>query len=253
MFVNAKLRECGRVLNVPFGKMAGDHSRYNYSSGRLDDAPYWTDRDDRAAGAGGQGLRPGLLEVVRLRQVRDPAAGHVRRPVVAAQARLALRRPAVSDPVKDAAADEANLTNGSDTLAAIAARDGTTVEALLLQRQARQGPVRQVRAAVPAVAGRGPAPVPAGRPPGQPAAGGPGQCRLTSWPRAPRFRRVTDYFGAWAIEPTAGKPSSTWCSGPTWPGTWPRPSRPPRPARAGRRRQGRRGPGRRRHAHRPAA
>ena len=45
MFVNAKLRECGRCLNVPFGKIAGDHSRYNYSSGRLDDAPYWADRD----------------------------------------------------------------------------------------------------------------------------------------------------------------------------------------------------------------
>ena len=37
--------------------------------------------------------------------------------------------------MKDATGDEMNLTNGTDTLAAIAARDGTTVETLLDQRQ----------------------------------------------------------------------------------------------------------------------
>jgi capsid protein len=71
MFVNAKLRECGRMLNVPFGKMAGDHSVTTTRPGSWTTAAYWSDRDDRAAGARGEGLRPAVLEVVRLRPVRD--------------------------------------------------------------------------------------------------------------------------------------------------------------------------------------
>jgi len=36
IFVDTVLREIGRSLNMPFGIVAGDHSKYNYSSGRLD-------------------------------------------------------------------------------------------------------------------------------------------------------------------------------------------------------------------------
>jgi hypothetical protein len=51
---------------------------------------------------------------------------------VAAQALLALRRPAVERPGQGRdRPTRLNLTNGSDTLAAIAARDGTTEDALL--------------------------------------------------------------------------------------------------------------------------
>ena len=39
-FVDAILREIGRCLDVPFGIMAGDSSRYNYSSARLDHQTY---------------------------------------------------------------------------------------------------------------------------------------------------------------------------------------------------------------------
>lgn len=134
-FVNAKLRECGRPLNVPFGKMAGDHSNYNYSSGRMDDAPYWHDRD----------VERQELEA----KVFDPLFWKwcdFARFVLPQWAMFAGRfwelkhvwhydaKPS-SDPVKDATGDELNLTNGSDTLSGIAARDGTTARALLQQRR----------------------------------------------------------------------------------------------------------------------
>ena len=40
-----------------------------------------------------------------------------------------------SDPVKDATGEELNLSNATDTLYAIAARDGTTFQAILKQRK----------------------------------------------------------------------------------------------------------------------
>ena len=99
MFVDAKLRECGRALNVPFGKMAGDHSLYNYSSGRMDDGPYW---DDRATSSGRgskpKSRRPLLYKLARLRQVRDSEARGLRGPVVEAQTLLALQGPAGHGP-----------------------------------------------------------------------------------------------------------------------------------------------------------
>lgn len=36
MFINVQLRKIGRLLDMPFGVVAGDSSRYNYSSARLD-------------------------------------------------------------------------------------------------------------------------------------------------------------------------------------------------------------------------
>lgn len=43
MFLNMILRGIGRVLNMPFGVVAGDHSKYNFASGRLEYRLY----DDR--------------------------------------------------------------------------------------------------------------------------------------------------------------------------------------------------------------
>lgn len=41
MFKNQILREVGRCLHMPFNKVAGDSSGYNYSSGRLDHQEYY--------------------------------------------------------------------------------------------------------------------------------------------------------------------------------------------------------------------
>lgn len=134
-FVAAKLREAGRVLSVPYGKMAGDHSAYNYSSGRLDDAPYWSDREIERQALEAKVFNPILRLWFDFAKFSIP--GLVRYEGRWWELRHSWHYDArpTSDPVKDATGDEMNLTNGTDTLAAIAARDGTTVESLLDQRQ----------------------------------------------------------------------------------------------------------------------
>lgn len=134
MFVSAKLRECGRALTMPFGKIAGDHSRYNYSSGRLDDAPYWTDRDIER-----QAFEAKILNRIFYRWL-DFARFAI--PALAAfqdqfwQLKHAWHYDArpTSDEVKAATGDELNLTNATDTPQAICERDGTTLEEVLDQR-----------------------------------------------------------------------------------------------------------------------
>lgn len=135
MFVAAKLREMGRSINMPFGKVAGDHSRYNYSSGRMDDAPYWSEREIHRQGMEAKGFRPTLFKWFDF-------AKHVIPGLIAFEGKwwsLPHRwqydaRP-VTDGVKDATTDEMNLTNGSDTLESISSRDGTTVEDLIASRK----------------------------------------------------------------------------------------------------------------------
>jgi capsid protein len=130
-FIDVKLRECGRVLNVPFGKMAGDHSKYNYSSGRLDDNPYWDDRDIERQAMEAKFFNPALYRWYEFAKYAIPG-------LIAYEGQWwklnhcwHYRAKPTADPVKDGNADEINLTNATDDLAAIAARDGTTVEALL--------------------------------------------------------------------------------------------------------------------------
>lgn len=135
MFVNAKLRECGRALNVPFGKIAGDHSRYNYSSGRLDDAPYWADRDIERQALEAKVFNPLFYKWCDFARFVVPALAAFQGKFWQLKHCWHYDARPTSDPVKDATGDELNLTNASDTLAGIAARDGTTVEAILDQRR----------------------------------------------------------------------------------------------------------------------
>ncbi len=134
-YIKSKLRKIGRAINMPFGKVAGDHSSYNYSSGRMDDAPYWGDRD----------VERQEMETKVFNRVFWKFCDFARfvLPALAAyqgkfwQLKHAWHydaRPS-SDPEKDARGDGLNLTNGSDTLSAVAARDGTTARALLQQRR----------------------------------------------------------------------------------------------------------------------
>ncbi len=41
MFVAEKLKEVGRAINMPYNVIAGDSSKYNYASGRLDKQNWW--------------------------------------------------------------------------------------------------------------------------------------------------------------------------------------------------------------------
>jgi lambda family phage portal protein len=133
-FVKAKIRECGRAINMPYGKVAGDHSEYNYSSARLDNENYWLDRQTERNALQVKVFDPCFYRWCDFARFAIPHLAAFRgrwwelKHVWHYDARISI------DPVKDANGDERNLTNGTDTLAAIAARDGTTVDELLDQR-----------------------------------------------------------------------------------------------------------------------
>lgn len=136
MFVNAKLRECGRMLCVPFGKMAGDHSRYNYSSGKLDDNQYWADRDIERQSLEAKVFNPFFYRWLDFARFYLPA-------LAAYQGRYHQLRHVwhydakpTADAVKDATGDELNLTNGTDSPQAICERAGDTLEDILDERAA---------------------------------------------------------------------------------------------------------------------
>lgn len=130
-FVEAKLREIGRCRNMPFGKVAGDHSRYNYSSSRMDDAPYWHDRDIQRQALEAKIFDPFLYRWFEFAKFHIPGllkydGGWWQ----IAHAWQYDARPS-SDPTADATADELNLTNAADTLTSVLTRDGTTLAAVL--------------------------------------------------------------------------------------------------------------------------
>jgi len=58
MFVAAKLKEAGRALNMPFNVIAGDSSKYNYASGRLDKQNWWKYIEVFQAWLAAQGCEP---------------------------------------------------------------------------------------------------------------------------------------------------------------------------------------------------
>lgn len=130
-FVAAKLREIGRCRNMPFGKIAGDHSRYNYSSARMDDAPYWSDRETQRQGLEAKVFDPFLWRWLEFAKFAVP--GLLRYDGEWWQVRHKWQYPArpTSDPTSDATADEMNLTNCTDSLSAILERDGATRDEVL--------------------------------------------------------------------------------------------------------------------------
>lgn len=134
MFVNAKLRECGRMLCVPFGKMAGDHSRYNYSSGKLDDNQYWADREVERQSLEAKFINPFFYRWLDFARFIIPQlAAYQGKPHQLRHAWHYDAKP-TADAVKDATGDELNLTNGTDSPQAICERDGSTLEDVLDER-----------------------------------------------------------------------------------------------------------------------
>ncbi len=138
MFVTAKLKEIGRCRNMPYGKIAGDHSRYNYSSSRMDDAPYWSDRETQRQGLEAKVFDPFLYRWLAFAKMAIPALQKYDGAFWKLKHKWQYPARPTSDPTADATADELNLTNGADTLTAIAERDGLTRDELLDARKADQ-------------------------------------------------------------------------------------------------------------------
>jgi capsid protein len=134
-YVNSKLRKIGRAINMPFGKVAGDHSGYNYSSGRMDDAPYWSDRDIERQELQAKVFDPVFYRFCDFARFALPALAAFKGRFWELKHCWHYDARPSSDPEKDARGDELNLTNVADDLYGIAARDGTTVEAILKQRR----------------------------------------------------------------------------------------------------------------------
>lgn len=126
MFVNLCLREVGRALDVPFGVVAGDYSRYNFSSARLEVVGY----DERKKGDRNQ-LVVTILNPVfymflaELVYERGLYAEQITRAMVEGY-RVSwkfVNRPAL-DPVKDATVDDIRLKNGTTTYSDVYAQQG---------------------------------------------------------------------------------------------------------------------------------
>lgn len=131
MFVNAKLKECGRALDMPFGKISGDYSMFNFSSGKLEDAGYWTARDIERTALEAHVFNPLLYRWCDFARFALPALAAFQGRWWQLRHRWQYDARPVIDGVKDATADELNLTNAADTLSDIAAREGMTEDELL--------------------------------------------------------------------------------------------------------------------------
>lgn len=123
-FVDAILREIGRCLDVPFGIVAGDSSRYNYSSARLDHQGYDLRRDqDR------ERIAIWVLDRVFREWFREASLVHAYLPDgLGVPEELPITwhfdgRPSL-DPVKDMTANDIGLRSGAMTLAKICAQNG---------------------------------------------------------------------------------------------------------------------------------
>lgn len=134
MFVNLVLREIGRCLDMPFGIIAGDSSRYNYSSAQLDYRGYEErlkyDKLQLIIRVLNWLFKHFLIELGKLNPMIQSAInmnqlwhtwGFSRRPS--------------SDPSRDASAEEIRLNNQTTTLSEVYADRGLDWQEALEQRK----------------------------------------------------------------------------------------------------------------------
>ena len=134
MFINILLREIGRVLNMPFGIVSGDSSKYNYSSARLDFLDYQNRlrffREQLVIKILNPTFRQWLIDAILL----EP---QIKTAFESGELRYAWQfptRPSIN-PLMDAQAEEIRLLNGSITLAEVYADRGKNWEEELEQRK----------------------------------------------------------------------------------------------------------------------
>lgn len=130
-FVNTLLREIGRCMDMPFGIIAGDCSRYNYSSARLEYQHYdlrrQIERDQLVIRVLSPIFRAWLTEASRAYRVADPIWDKIG-VVEEVPVTWNFDSRAAIDPVKDATADGINLALGTVTYAEIYAAAGKDYE-----------------------------------------------------------------------------------------------------------------------------
>jgi capsid protein len=134
MFTNVILRQIGRLLNVPFGIVAGDHSKYNYSSARLDVTGYDESKKYDRKQLQIRILNPIFSEwIIELAKSR-PDVGRIWETVGIRYSWNFTNRPSI-DPLKDAMVDDLRLKNGTDTYANIYSTRGMDYEEQFKQIQ----------------------------------------------------------------------------------------------------------------------
>ena len=142
MFVNAVLREVARCLNMPFNIAAGDSSKYNYASGRLDDRIYLlairVERAEIETTILDRLLEKWWQEAVLIQNLIPPSLRRLTAEEIPHEWHWD-RRPH-ADPVKEEMARKLKLEINDGTLAEFAAEDGVDPESRLAQR------IREVKA-----------------------------------------------------------------------------------------------------------
>lgn len=143
MFVNMLLREIGRVLNMPFGVMVGDSSRYNYSSARLDYRGY----EDRLKSVRKQ-LDVRELNIIYREWLREYVVSEqaVRAKIDRNKIKHIWRystRPSI-DPQKDANTEDVRLRNGTTTLQEVYADRGEDWYEAMEQRKKEMEKVEEL-------------------------------------------------------------------------------------------------------------
>lgn len=133
-FVDCVLREIGRVLDVPFGVVAGDSSRYNYSSARLDYRGY----DDRIK-LDRKVMNTKIINPIFAEWLIEYLVSHkdMQRVVNSPNTYFNWRYTgrASIDPLKEARADQVRLQTLTSTLAEIYGERGLDWEEELEQRK----------------------------------------------------------------------------------------------------------------------
>lgn len=136
MVVNAKLKEIGRAINMPYGRIAGTFVEHTYSGGRMEEELYWGDRLTERAAMEAKFFNPFLRRWFDFARFAVPGLAAYKGRWWQLRHAWQYDAQPTADPVKDATGDELNLTNGTDTLADIAAREGMTEDELLDKRAA---------------------------------------------------------------------------------------------------------------------
>jgi lambda family phage portal protein len=134
MFKNQVLREIGRCLHMPFNKVAGDSSSYNYSSGRLDNQEYYKSIAIDQHQCVHWVLEPIFKAwLVEMSLASDLLQGGPSL-VSAWKHRWFFDGHGHVDPEKEANAQETRLRNNTTTLAEEGAREGVDWEVRMRQR-----------------------------------------------------------------------------------------------------------------------
>lgn len=143
MYVDCVLRQIGRVLDMPFGVIAGDSSSYNYASARLDYTGYDErlkfDRQQLAIRI----LCPLFLEWLAEFSKLDSRALRMVKNGYISHSWQFTKRPSI-DPRKDADTSTIRIKNGTSNLAIECAKDGNNWEEVLQQRAIEQTRMREL-------------------------------------------------------------------------------------------------------------